>query len=69
MLVTDWTRETLAYRREQRQMPAAGWEKIHDNGSPLWELDRGSRQDCRIVAARPSIDGKTVWVKIERHRF
>lgn len=64
MVVTEWGRQALAYRRECRRLRALGWEPISENGAPLWELHRGPRMGHRIEEARVGIDGLTVWVRI-----
>ncbi len=62
MRVTPFTREILAYRREQRAMLADGWEHVAE---PKWELVRGGRWRSHIVDAKPDASGKGVWLKIE----
>jgi hypothetical protein len=64
MLVTAFTRSALAYRRQRRDLERRGYEQItccHGVGK-LWELDRGYRQDWRLVDAVLGVDGKSVYV-------
>lgn len=56
MIVTDWTREALAVRREERRLKALGYRK-HETD---WEIHRGFRTRERIVDVKVSIDGKYV---------
>lgn len=65
MRVTDTTRRRLAYRREERAMIRAGWERVGEGGGKLWELHRGCRWRERITDVRIAIDGKSLWVRIE----
>ena len=65
MRVTSVTLDMLHVRRGRKQLVEEGFEMIHENGDPLWELQRGGRTRCRIVDTRIDPDGRTVWVKIE----
>lgn len=64
MLVTERTREILAYRRarqhEERELTALGYRK-HETD---WELHRGYAYRRKIVDAKISFDGKYVWTLI-----
>lgn len=64
MRVTERTKRDLAYRREQRDLPKAGWEYVGDRGGPIWELHRGYRYTQRILDVRIACDGKGLWIKI-----
>ncbi len=64
MLVTDFVRRALPERRFWRAMERSGYERIEENGHPLWQLARGGRTDCRIMDARVSPGGRSVWIKI-----
>lgn len=69
MLVTSYVSTALAYRRTARQracLLAMGYEEIDDNGGMLWQLNRGGRQDQRIVDAIIAIHGKSLFVRIEK---
>ena len=66
MKVTWFTRAGLAYRRQERDLKAKGWEPVGDNGGKLWELNRGYRMSHRIVDVKIGACGKRLWVKIER---
>ena len=62
MIVTEFTRSTLAYRREQRVMRKQGW--IY-HGEPIWQLVRGASRGVKIIDAKPGVDGKGVWLKLD----
>lgn len=65
MKVTDYTKRAVARLRERRDMEAKGWEYVGEGGGLLWQLYRGHRTHCRIVEAKPTIDGLGIWVRIE----
>ncbi|MBY4947050.1 hypothetical protein K6V92_10510 [Cupriavidus respiraculi] len=60
MIVTDFTRQALAVRREDRRMKALGYRK-HETD---WEIHRGARYNDVIVDAKISRCGKYVWTKL-----
>jgi hypothetical protein len=60
MRVTDFTRECLAVRREEKRLKAAGYRR-HETD---WEIHRGYRWREVIVDAVVSVDGKYVWTKL-----
>lgn len=64
MRVSELTKSALACRRETRDLKAAGWEPVGENGGNLWELHRGWRYNHRIVDVKISVDGKSLWVKV-----
>lgn len=66
MKVTDFTRRALACRREKRDYEKRGWERVGENGGKLWELHRGYRYNHKIVDVAISVDGRSLWVKIEK---
>lgn len=65
MLVNERTRKVLAIRRQRRDLLAAGYEEVGENGGKLWELERGGRYDQRIVDAVVSAGDKSVFVKVQ----
>lgn len=65
MKVTQFTRSALAYRREERDMLARGWEAVSEGGGRLWEIHRGWRSGHRIVDCKIGVCGRRLWVKIE----
>lgn len=65
MIVTEYTRRALAYRKESRDMILAGWERIHQGSNILLKMHNGGRWRERIVDVRIAVDGKSLWVKIE----
>lgn len=60
MKVTEFTKSTLAYRRESKRMTLLGFRR-HETD---WEINRGGRQNERIVEAVISEDGKYVWTRL-----
>jgi len=58
-------KEHLAFRRQNRDLTAKGYEIVGERGGRLWELYRGYRVDHRIVDAVVGADGKCIFVKIE----
>lgn len=61
MIVTPFTREALAVRREQLVMERAGYRKCE----PFWEIHRGAFLERRIVDVKISCDGRYVWAKLD----
>jgi hypothetical protein len=67
MLVTDHTREALRCRRIRRDLIAAGFEEIGENGGHLWELHRDIKRDPNtITAVAIAPEGKTLFVRAEK---
>jgi hypothetical protein len=64
--VTDVTHRSLRGMRFRREMSRKGYERLAENGSPLWELHRGFRTDHKIVDAVVAPCGKEIWIKIEK---
>lgn len=60
MLVTDFTRNALAVRREKRHLLAQGYRQ-HETD---WEIHRGFLWDHVIVDAKVSVDGRYVYTKL-----
>lgn len=60
MIVTEWTKEALAVRRQARRLEAAGYRR-HETD---WEIIRGDRYREVITAVEISADGKHVWIKL-----
>jgi hypothetical protein len=58
--ITQRTRDVLAYRKQQRELLALGWDHVPD---PVWEIDRGGRWDEIIVDVKIATDGKSLYVK------
>lgn len=65
MILTQATRQSLAVRRQRRDLTAAGYEEVDDSGGRLWELNRGHRWGHRIVDVVIGHSGKNLFVKIE----
>jgi hypothetical protein len=72
MLVTDRTRETLRCRRIRRDLIAAGFEEIGEDGGHLWELHRelhrGFGPDHMITAVAIAPEGKSLFIKTSGKR-
>lgn len=68
MLVTDFTRDALAVRRDRRDMLADGWELVGEGGGKLGELYRGARTRHRITDCRIAACGRAIWIKTEEKR-
>ena len=62
MKVTDFTSRALVYRRERRDMAAAGFTETSDFD---WRLTRGGLIHHKIVEVKISGDGKQVWYRTE----
>lgn len=62
--MSERTREALAYRRFERLMVSEGYVRISENGSPLGRLIRGSWVGRRIMDARVSPSGLSVFIKV-----
>ena len=65
MIVTDAARHAHAYRRFCRQALDDGFERVSENGDPLWKFHRGAWVDRRIVDVRVAPGGKELWIKVE----
>lgn len=65
MKMNELTKQALRYRRDHRDMRAAGWEYIDERGGRLWQLHRGFRIGHRITDVRISADGLGLWIKTE----
>lgn len=65
MIVTQFTRTALRQRRFERDAFRDGYEEVGENGGKLWEIYRGGRVGRKIVDAKVSPDGLSVFVKIE----
>lgn len=67
MLVTDFTRRELLFRKTRRDLFAMGWEEVGEGGGMLWELYRGKRWDgYQIVDVKIAPGGLSLFVKIEK---
>lgn len=68
MRVTTFTRRALAFRKQRRDLERQGYEELSENGAPLWELHRGGRFAHRITDVIIGVDGKTLYLKIEKEQ-
>lgn len=64
VIVTDLTREALAYRRFRQAALDAGFERVSENGDPLWRLHRGNWVNRQIVDVRIAPGGKELWIRV-----
>ncbi len=60
MLVNDFTRRALAFRRQERELTRQGYRR-HETD---WEIHRGFRVREVIVDAKISVCGKYVYTKL-----
>ena len=60
MIVTDFTKEALAFRRQAKQLEVEGYRR-HETD---WEILRGARCDEKIVDVKISVCGKYVYTKL-----
>lgn len=60
MLVTKFVKESLAVRREVRDMERRGYRQCQ----PTLELINGGRTREYVESVRISIDGKHIWYKL-----
>lgn len=60
MLVTERTKRVSAFRKEQRDMKKAGYERIEGD----WRLHRGDLYDHVITDVKISVDGKYLYYKL-----
>ena len=67
MKFTNITRSILAYKRQKRDLLAAGYHHVEE---PLWKLKRGSLTGEEIVDVQISTCGKELYVKTmpRRHK-
>ena len=63
MIVTGMTRDVLAYRRFCLEAIRAGFERVSENGHPLWRFRRGDWVGRRIVEVRISPGGTELWIR------
>ena len=35
------------------------------HGEPIWQLVRGASRGVKIIDAKPGVDGKGVWLKLD----
>ena len=63
MRVNAITTSILKRRREDRDMTAAGWERVDGFSNKLWELDRGFRTNHVITEVKIGDGGRCIWIK------
>ena len=63
MRVNDFTRGALAYRRFAKKAIADGFERIYENGDPLWKFHRGSWSRHKITDVVIAPGGHELWIK------
>lgn len=62
MLVNEFVRRALRYRKDHVRMRAAGWEITSDFD---WRLNRGGLMNKRIAEVKIAEGGKEVWYRLE----
>jgi hypothetical protein len=65
MKFTEFTKGRLACERDEREMTAAGYERVGEGGGALWELYRGARVGHVITDVKIAKDGISLWIKTE----
>lgn len=65
MIVTSLTSETLAFRRETRNLQRGGFQRTTDFD---WRLTHGPLSDHVIAEVKIASDGKQVWYRLEKAR-
>lgn len=65
MRMTAWTKGAFACRRDEREMLAAGYERVGEGGGKLWQLYRGCRIGHVITDVKIAKDGMSLWIKTE----
>jgi hypothetical protein len=61
--VTDFTKEALAYRRLANKAAADGFERVTENGDPLWKFVRGGWTRRKITDVLIAPSGHELWIK------
>ena len=68
MLITETTKRALAYRRFAKRAEGEGFERVSENGAPLWKFHRGGWTGREIVDVRIAPGGIELWIKHEPAR-
>ena len=63
MRVSDFTKEALAYRRFAKKAEADGFERVSENGDPLWKFVRGAWTRRKITDVLIAPGGYQLWIK------
>lgn len=63
MIVSELTRGALAHRRFAKRAAAEGFERVSENGDPLWRFHRGNWTSQRITDVRIAPGGKELWIR------
>jgi hypothetical protein len=61
--VTNFTKGAIAYRRFAKNAEADGFERVSENGDPLWKFVRGGWSRREIVEVRIAPGGHQLWIK------
>ena len=64
MLVSQFTKDTLHYRRAVKSFVEAGFIKVSENGHPLGKLNRGAWYNLRIDQVQIAPGGHELWIKL-----
>jgi hypothetical protein len=68
MIVTDAARHVHAYRRFCKAALDDGFERVSENGDPLWKFHRGAWTNREIVEVRIAPGGIELWIRHEQSR-
>lgn len=66
MLMTLWARRALALARERRDMKKLGYRCVEANALPNDIFHAMCVQRLRISAAVPSLDGKKLFLRLDK---
>jgi hypothetical protein len=65
MIVTEYTKKALAYRRQKRKMEEQGFIRLAE---PYWPIIRGDQVGRRITKVMISTDGTSLYIKLSRRK-
>lgn len=65
MIVTDYTRRALAYRRQKRRLESEGFIRLPE---PHWPLVRGDQTNMKISEVEIGVDGRTLYIKLTERK-
>jgi hypothetical protein len=63
MIMNEFARRALAYRRFAEQAKAEGYVALSENGDPLWRFQRGGWVQYEITDVRIAPGGHQLWIK------
>jgi hypothetical protein len=63
MIMNEFARSALAYRRFAEQAKDDGFVVLSENGDPLWKFIRGGWGKYEITDVRIAPGGHQLWIK------